>query len=650
MKNKIIKLSLAAFLLGGIVSCSRFDELNVDPFAVTSEKTQPEYFLNASILGAQMNPHIAERAFVLYWKTAGHHQLSTGISGGTHNDGWSNDYWSALSGWLNSANLAITIGKEKAENGSAREYNNNIIQMARIWRAYLMSEMADNFGSISINAFQGVNPEFHSQKEAYFFMLDELKDAISKIDVNAATTGIGLGQDPAYQFNWDKWIRYANSMRMRLAMRIAEVEPTKAKAEFEDAVKGGKFIDTNAHNFKIAENAAGSWDDLSPVMSRQWNIQFMSATVNNLYLGLGGVESAKQFDEETDAEVKKELLAAIKPSDYIGVNYPEFFTTKTNDPSAGYWLDGLPNKIDPRAYKTFYIPGYFKSPEFSLYPTWTNHPKTTEVEVTMEDGSKKKIDCKYTWNAFAAGDWGAKGTKNPMRGGIGKAPALAQTYRGADQKGTTHRIFFGSWESYFLIAEAALKGWNVPMSDEVAYNRGIKESFDNVGVSKYYAEYIASTDYSRNGTSVNYSHTAEPGNTHTMKYIDGTTGTENTVEIKYPSNTIYKNGAVRNDKLTKIITQKYLANVPYLPLEGWNDHRRLGLPFFENPAIENKTLPNLPALTEANFMTNSISVFPQRLPYPSSFKNSDQKGYNQAIGFLGGEDSVFTPLWWAKKN
>ena len=37
--------------------------------------------------------------------------------------------------------------------------------------------------------------------------------------------------------DWNKWIKYANSMRMRLAMRLSEVDPGKAKSEFEDAVK-----------------------------------------------------------------------------------------------------------------------------------------------------------------------------------------------------------------------------------------------------------------------------------------------------------------------------------------------------------------------------------------------------------------------------
>ena len=45
-----------------------------------------------------------------------------------------------------------------------------------------MSELTDNFGSAPIDGFKGVNPEFNSQKDVYYFMLAELKDAAAKID------------------------------------------------------------------------------------------------------------------------------------------------------------------------------------------------------------------------------------------------------------------------------------------------------------------------------------------------------------------------------------------------------------------------------------------------------------------------------------
>ena len=57
----------------------------------------------------------------------------------------------------------------------------------------------------------------------------------------------------------------------------------------------------------------------------------------------------------------------------------------------------------------------------------------------------------------------------------------------------------------------------------------------------------------------------------------------------------------------------------------------------------------MPILNNGNFMTNQVKFFPQRLKYPSGLRNSNAAGYTQAVGFLGGADDVFTPLWWAKK-
>ncbi|HVW58882.1 MAG TPA: SusD/RagB family nutrient-binding outer membrane lipoprotein, partial [Puia sp.] len=79
----------------------------------------------------------------------------------------------------------------------------------------------------------------------------------------------------------------------------------------------------------------------------------------------------------------------------------------------------------------------------------------------------------------------------------------------------------------------------------------------------------------------------------------------------------------------------------------WNDHRRLGLPFFENPIVE-APMPALPDLNGSSYMTASIKFIPQRVPYPASLANSNKAGYQQAVTELGGPDAVLTPLWWAQ--
>lgn len=637
-KLKINHLLLVLGLGLFVTSCKKFDEINVDPTAASAEQVQVEYFINNSIISAQMDPHIAERVFVLYWKTAARHQLSTGIAGGSYDDGWSSDYYGGgyLSGWLNHINTAVQVANEQIASGKVKAYTNNLLQVARIWRVYLMSEMTDNFGPIPINAFQGENPSFASVKDVYYHMLDELKDATAKLDVAVVNPDAVKRQDPAYGYDYNKWRRYGNSLRMRLAMRLSEVDAGRAKSDFEAAAAGELLTDAS-HTFQIAEKPG--WDPLTGVMSREWNAQILSGTLKNLYVGLGGITSTAQLPTDFHADVK--------PADWAGIKYDQHFATATNEPLAGYWLDGLPATIDPRAYKAFIIPGDVDNPNFSRYPSWDNSSTTTTGNLANVSGSGvfKTINAKNTFNGFTIGAWGAKGSRNTVRNAVGTMPRLSQRFRGSNEK----RVFFAPWETYFLLAEAAVRGWTVPVSAQTAYENGIKASFAYWDVSSHATNYLASENYNNNGTSVKFTHTDEPQATRTMRYKDGYTDVEGTVSIRYPANTIYKGGTVRNDQLTKIITQKYIAQVPWLPLEAWNDHRRLGLPFFENPAVED-ALPNLPALTQGTMMTNQVKFFPQRLRYPSSLKNSSPKGYEQAVSLLGGPDEVLTPLWWAKKQ
>lgn len=467
-------------------------------------------------------------------------------------------------------------------------------------------------------------------------MLKDLKEAVDALDVNVVPEDAEKRFDRVYAFNFAKWKQFGNSMRMRLAMRLSEVDPAMAQSNFEDAVRGA-YIANNADNFTVAEKPG--WDALTGVMSREWNSQNLSATLNNLMVGLGGVKTADQL---TDARYQ----AYIKPAGYIGVRYEDHYSLYTNDPCAGFWFDGLQNTIDPRAYALFYIPGDFENANFCNYPSWTQDAMTVKRDLMKKDATDavlETIDATYTWNAPAIGSYGDKGALNKVLGYEGTSPRLAKKYRTSESS----RIFFGAWESYLLIAEASLRGWSVPMSGKDAYEAGIRASFEYNGVSQFVDQYLKSEAYNNVGTSVAWDHIAEPPATKEMKMINGYTKKEETYTYKYPvaSKTLY--GKALNDRLTKIITQKFIANMPWLPMESWSDHRRLGLPFFETPAVE-QPLVNMPDLSRSNYMNQTIKFFPQRLKFPASFETNSPEGYKQAVEVLNGADNVFTPLWWAK--
>jgi hypothetical protein len=640
-----------------LFSCKKFADVNTDPTAANSNQVQPEYFINNAITTAQMNPDPSERAFILYWTAAGH-QISDAdgatFSWGSYNDGWTTDYYNNQASALTYVNNAITVAQQQIAANTQKLYTQNLIWVARIWRAYMLSELADGFGPVPINGFQGVNPSFSDVKTVYYYLLSELDSASSGINVNVdAASSTLAAEDPAYGYNWLKWQQYANSMRLRLAMRLSQVDPTKAQTEYVAAAATNNFITSNSAAFGVKEYPG--YNSLSGMYTRSWYLAPIAVTLNNLMVNLGGVTSASQLPTVvTGATELSTALSNVKPANYVGQYLPVQFTTMTNNPYAPYYFDGMPATIDPRAYQIFWIPGNNQS---TTFPSSANGGGVDSIQtgtfLNLDGSPFKTFNAAFTWNPEMDGNWGAKGgvlntldsIENIGLDGNGMVPCLQEKFRNQ----TATRIFFGPWETYFLLAEGSVRGWATPISAQSAYDSGIATSFEYWNVSGNLATYLASDDYNRVGTCVDWNNTTEPPASFTASYVDGTTGNPGTVSINYPTNNLYQGGSLKNDQLTKIITQKFIAQTPWLPLETWNDHRRLGLPFFENVVLESP-INTLPTLNSGNLNTSNVQFFPQRIIYPSSLQNSNVNGYNEAVSELGGPDAVLTPIWWAQQH
>ena len=527
-----------------------------------------------------------------------------------------------------------------------------------------MTEFVDSFGSFTTD-FEGYNPEYQSVEECYNFMLKELGEAVPAINLNfAGESSTEKDADASYQLDPLKWKNFGISMWMRIAMRLSEVAPSTAKAEFEKAVAAGTGIRTNDGIFKVVED--GGWNDLAGVMSRTWDWQEASHTFANLTTNLGGAKAEDILQDKgkrfyKNAPIKPEDVAAtygpyIKDAaTYLGVHMVDkdgnnLYEEYTDSPTWGYFFDGIPSKLDPRALAYFTLPSDYNNRIETGYASFPN--STAPFMIALDKANDAlQINTSFAWNGLIAGygrDDKAKGNGlvDASGGNYGKTyPALAERYRNNKE----YRVFFGPWETYFLLAEAAVRGWNAGISAEEAYNTGIKVSFEYLNVADNYEAYINSEDYNRVGTSVKFSHTAEPQN-YTITYTDPVSGNEMTTEYKYPvaSKTLY--GKALNDQLTKIITQKFIANTPWLPLENWSDHRRLGLPFWETP-VSSTEFPYLQGWTKESYKNGQqVGFYAQRMNYPNSFKNASPTEYERALSLMGmSNENTVTPLWWAKQ-
>lgn len=140
----------------------------------------------------------------------------------------------------------------------------NRVQIARIWQSYVYSMLAANYGPIPTT--QANNPNnlttvlFESEDSVYFRILGTLKDAAAKIDLSKDK----MGYDVIYGGDLLKWKKFANTLRLRIALRcmknlgsvatnaISEVmadESNTISVEAETAKMAYENVTNNEHPF-----------------------------------------------------------------------------------------------------------------------------------------------------------------------------------------------------------------------------------------------------------------------------------------------------------------------------------------------------------------------------------------------------------------
>jgi len=138
-----------------------------------------------------------------------------------------------------------------AANGN----NNNQIQIARILKVYLFSNLTDKYGDIPYSQALGgvtvLSPKYDDQESIYKSFLSELTDASTLLDL----AGAPQKGDIAFSADIAKWKKLANSLRMLYSLRLSERYPGAAEyaaVEFNKAVTAaGGYISSNADNLQL---------------------------------------------------------------------------------------------------------------------------------------------------------------------------------------------------------------------------------------------------------------------------------------------------------------------------------------------------------------------------------------------------------------
>lgn len=120
--------------------------------------------------------------------------------------------------------------------------------LAKIWKVQAYHRQTDYWGPIIYSQFGNgeTSVAYDKQEDIYRSFFPILDDAVSVLKANPGKTAFP-SDDLMYGGNVDQWLKFANSLRLRLAMRIRYADANLAKSEAEKAVRDGVMTD-NADN------------------------------------------------------------------------------------------------------------------------------------------------------------------------------------------------------------------------------------------------------------------------------------------------------------------------------------------------------------------------------------------------------------------
>jgi hypothetical protein len=504
---------LASLIILANTGCTKnFEKINTDPttFSSLPAATIPKAFAISEWEGVYADPGNYEVIHSLYIDLWSQYFVD---GGGYAGDRYLLDPNLIIFSWnltytVNWPSLKLVIDQTENTAPAANA-------IAKIWKVYIFHQESDFYGPIPYSqAGLGLlSIPYDTQESIYidfFKLLDSATNVLSATDPAERPFGT---DDLIYHGDVTKWLKFANSLRLRLAMRISSIDPAMAQAEAEKAVAGG-VMTTNGDNafVDVGPNSINGLAAEAP-----WENMRMSASMESYLKGYSDPRMAEYYSPAQDDGL------------FHGVR------------------NGLPPDKIPLAV--------------SANGTNLSNINTTRWSDTTQ--------------------------------------------------ATTPLNVMYSAESYFLMAEAALNGWNMGNTADNLYNAGITMSLRQWGI----------TD---NTVIQNYLQNTSPP-VALNDYLNSPAVA--TIPVKFSTDP-----AIQRQQ---IVTQKWLALFPD-GIEAWAELRRTGFPVL------------YPVLQSDNPDVGTTDII-RRLTFVAYEYQTNGKAVDAAIPLLGGPDKASTKVWWNSK-
>lgn len=352
MKN-ILKITLYSVLLGvSLVSCqSDLTSLNEDPkhpsvlpsdnLLATAQFQSSYYMDNPSV---NFNNY---RFFTQQWAETQYPQESQYdlITRNQPRNHFNRMYVYSLN---NIKQAKINLEKEV----NTAQVKANKLAVLEIEEIFIWENVVDTYGDVPYSdAFKITNgvfsPKYDDAKTIYVDLINRLTSVVTTINTSAA----GYPQsDLVYFGNMSKWVKFANSLRLRMAMNLADEDPTLSKSTAESAIADGVISsDLEAYKFKydgstftnpVFDNLETGRDDFVP---SELVINTMSSLsdprMDVWFTKVGGVYKGGVFGELNDPYTDYSQLSSFFRSSTTASNllsYAEVAFLKAEAAARGY--------------------------------------------------------------------------------------------------------------------------------------------------------------------------------------------------------------------------------------------------------------------------------------------------------------------------
>ncbi len=206
-----------------------------------------------------------------------------------------------------------------------------------------VQELADIYGPLPYDDLRNVRRfppyKYISDKEVYERIFVEIDEAVAMLkELKPSAKDLAKIEGPGgglSRGDWRNWVKFANSLRLRMAMNMVKAEPAKAQELAEKSVNDEIGVFTDADPFDFTQDRLYcSWMGNNPLfdISYGWDDIRMGASIENILKRLDNPLIAKWFIKNPYEifDAGGNPTGYVAGDDYVGIRQGVAMINKSN--------------------------------------------------------------------------------------------------------------------------------------------------------------------------------------------------------------------------------------------------------------------------------------------------------------------------------